>query len=102
MEMAVEIADAREKPTFRGPSIVLRQAGVCSILDSSMPTLKLSTQHGYKTVLAKHLLPYWHEWRLRDIGGQDDAGPSARGCSGRGRKLSRRFRKVTADSHRSL
>lgn len=27
-----------------------------------LPTLKLSTQHGYKTVLAKHLLPYW---RLR-------------------------------------
>jgi integrase len=36
-----------------------------------LPTLKLSTQHGYKTVLAKHLLPYWSEWRLRDIGRQD-------------------------------
>ncbi|MEP7305194.1 MAG: tyrosine-type recombinase/integrase [Acidobacteriota bacterium] len=36
-----------------------------------MPTLKLSTQHGYKTVLAKHLLPYWRDWRLRDIGRQD-------------------------------
>jgi integrase len=36
-----------------------------------LPTLKLSTQHGYKTVLAKHLLPYWRNWRLRDIGRQD-------------------------------
>jgi integrase len=36
-----------------------------------LPTLKLSTQHGYKTVLAKHLLPYWRDWRLRDIGRQD-------------------------------
>jgi hypothetical protein len=24
-----------------------------------LPTLKLSTQHGYRIVLAKHLLPYW-------------------------------------------
>ena len=32
-----------------------------------LPTLKLSTQHGYKNVLAKHVLPYWREWRLRDI-----------------------------------
>jgi integrase len=36
-----------------------------------LPTLKLSTQHGYRTVLAKHVLPYWREWRLRDIGKQD-------------------------------
>jgi integrase len=36
-----------------------------------LPTLKLSTQHGYKTVLAKHLLPYWRDWRLRDVGRQD-------------------------------
>jgi len=36
-----------------------------------LPTLKLSTQHGYKTVVAKHLLPYWRDWRLRDIGRQD-------------------------------
>jgi integrase len=36
-----------------------------------LPTLKLSTQHGYKTVLAKHVLPYWRDWRLRDIGRQD-------------------------------
>ena len=35
-----------------------------------LPTLKLSTQHGYKTVLAKHLLPHWRDWRLRDIGRQ--------------------------------
>jgi hypothetical protein len=26
-----------------------------------LPTLKLSTQHGYKNVLRKHLLPYWRE-----------------------------------------
>ena len=33
-----------------------------------LPTLKLSTQHGYKNVLAKHVLPYyWREWRLRDM-----------------------------------
>jgi integrase len=36
-----------------------------------LPTLKLSTQHGYRTVLRKHVLPYWHEWRLRDIGRLD-------------------------------
>ncbi len=36
-----------------------------------LPTLKLSTQHGYKTVLAKHLLPYWRDWQLREIGRQD-------------------------------
>jgi integrase len=36
-----------------------------------LPTLKLSTQHGYKTVLAKHLLPYWRDWRLREITRQD-------------------------------
>jgi hypothetical protein len=26
-----------------------------------LPTLKLSTQHGYKNVLNKHVLPYWRE-----------------------------------------
>lgn len=31
------------------------------------PTFKASTQHGYKTVLANHVLPAWKEWRLRDI-----------------------------------
>ena len=36
-----------------------------------LPTLKLSTQHGYKQVLGKHLLPHWRDWRLRDIGRQD-------------------------------
>ncbi len=36
-----------------------------------LPTLKLSTQHGYTNVLRKHLLPYWREWRLRDIGKLD-------------------------------
>jgi integrase len=36
-----------------------------------LPTLKLSTQHGYKTVLAKHVLPYWRDWRLRDLSKQD-------------------------------
>jgi hypothetical protein len=29
-----------------------------------LPTLKLSTQHGYKNVLNKHVLPYWRDWRL--------------------------------------
>src|SRR6266436_3631568 len=29
-----------------------------------LPTLKLSTQHGYKNVLNKHVLPYWRAWRL--------------------------------------
>jgi len=32
-----------------------------------LPTLKLSTQHGYRNMLAKHVLPYWRDWRLRDI-----------------------------------
>jgi integrase len=36
-----------------------------------LPTLKLSTQHGYRNVLRKHLLPYWRDWRLRDIGRLD-------------------------------
>jgi integrase len=36
-----------------------------------LPTLKLSTQHGYKNVLNKHVLPYWRSWRLRDIGKLD-------------------------------
>ena len=36
-----------------------------------LPTLKLSTQHGYKNVLSKHVLPYWRDWRLRDIGKLD-------------------------------
>jgi integrase len=36
-----------------------------------LPTLKLSTQHGYKHVLSKHVLPYCREWRLRDIGKLD-------------------------------
>src|SRR6266851_4454214 len=36
-----------------------------------LPTLKLSTQHGYKHVLAKHVLPYWRDWQLRDIGKLD-------------------------------
>jgi hypothetical protein len=35
------------------------------------PTLKLSTQHGYKNVLRNHLLPYWRDWRLRDISRMD-------------------------------
>jgi integrase len=36
-----------------------------------LPTLKLSTQHGYKNVLNTHVLPYWRDWRLRDIGKLD-------------------------------
>jgi hypothetical protein len=32
-----------------------------------LPTFKASTQHGYKTVLAVHVLPEWQGWRLRDI-----------------------------------
>ncbi len=36
-----------------------------------LPTLKLSTQRGYKHVLAKHVLPYWRDWRLGDIGKLD-------------------------------
>jgi hypothetical protein len=32
-----------------------------------LPTLKLSTQHRYKNVLRKHLLPYWRDWHLGDI-----------------------------------
>ena len=36
-----------------------------------LSTLKLSTQHGYKNVLRKHVLPYWSDWRLRDIGRLD-------------------------------
>jgi integrase len=32
-----------------------------------LPTFKASTQHGYKTVLAAHVLPEWQGWRLRDI-----------------------------------
>jgi integrase len=31
------------------------------------PTFKASTRHGYKTVLALHVLPGWRDWRLRDI-----------------------------------
>jgi integrase len=31
------------------------------------PTFKASTQHGYKTVLANHVLPAWKDWRLRDV-----------------------------------
>jgi site-specific recombinase XerC len=36
-----------------------------------LPTLKLSTQHGYKTMLRKHLIPYFGEFRLCDIARQD-------------------------------
>ena len=36
-----------------------------------LPTLKLSTQHGYRNVLNKHVLLYWRAWRLRDIGKLD-------------------------------
>jgi integrase len=32
-----------------------------------LPTLKLSTQHGYRMMLHKHLAPYWGGWRLCDI-----------------------------------
>ena len=32
-----------------------------------LPNFKLSTQHGYKTVLRLHVLPAWRDWRLRDI-----------------------------------
>src|SRR5688572_2009289 len=31
------------------------------------PTFKASTRHGYRTVLALHVLPGWRDWRLRDI-----------------------------------
>src|SRR5262245_36202016 len=33
----------------------------------ALPNYKASTQHGYKTVLAVHVLPAWRRWRLRDI-----------------------------------
>ena len=36
-----------------------------------LPTLKLSTQHGYRNVLRKHVLPCRRDWRLRYIGRQD-------------------------------
>jgi integrase len=36
-----------------------------------LPTLKLSTQHGYKALLSRHVLPKWRDWRLRDIGKPD-------------------------------
>lgn len=36
-----------------------------------LPTLKRSTQHGYRYVLSKHLLPYWGSWSLRNIGRLD-------------------------------
>lgn len=32
-----------------------------------LPTLKLSTQRGYRLVLGRHLLPYFGDWRLCDI-----------------------------------
>lgn len=32
-----------------------------------LPNFKASTQHGYKIVLAKHVLPEWKSSRLRDI-----------------------------------
>src|SRR2546427_4197868 len=32
-----------------------------------LPTLKLSTQAGYRRILGRHLLPYFGEWRLCDI-----------------------------------
>lgn len=32
-----------------------------------LPTLKLSTQRGYRMVLARHLLPYFGDWRLCEI-----------------------------------
>lgn len=33
----------------------------------ALPNFKASTQHGYKTVLATHVLPAWRTWRLREI-----------------------------------
>ena len=36
-----------------------------------LPTLKLSTQHGYQVLLRKHVLPYFGDRRLCDIGKQD-------------------------------
>ena len=36
-----------------------------------LPTFKLSTQQGYRMMLQKHLVPYWREWRLCDIGRLD-------------------------------
>jgi integrase len=32
-----------------------------------LPTMKLSTQRGYRVVLRCHVNPYWGEWRLCDI-----------------------------------
>ncbi|HXE74706.1 MAG TPA: site-specific integrase [Candidatus Xenobia bacterium] len=32
-----------------------------------LPTLKLSTQRGYRMVIARHLLPYFGDWRMFDI-----------------------------------
>lgn len=40
-----------------------------------LPTLKLSTPHGYKNVLNRRMLPYWREWRIRDIGKLDKRPP---------------------------
>jgi integrase len=36
-----------------------------------LPTLKLSTQHGYQAILRKHVLPYFGEQRLCDIAKHD-------------------------------
>ena len=49
------------------------------------PTLKLSTQHGYKNVLRNHVLPYWRDWRLRDIGPRGGSSSGSRTSSGSGR-----------------
>ncbi|HUZ45856.1 MAG TPA: tyrosine-type recombinase/integrase [Terriglobia bacterium] len=53
---------------YRPQSTVL----MCDYIESEwtnliLPTLKLSTQRGYRVVLRRHLQPYWGEWRLCDV-----------------------------------
>lgn len=69
---ALTILEERLRPLNRGlrpvqSTMLFREFVQSDWTNLVLPTLKLSTQHGYRTVLRKHLLPYFGERRLCDV-----------------------------------
>ena len=68
--------EERLRPINQGTAVPQATMSFGSFVDTQwsvlvLPTRKRSTQHGYRYVLSKHLMPYWGSWSLRNIGRLD-------------------------------
>ena len=68
--------EERLRPINQGTAVPQATMSFGAFVDTQwsvlvLPTRKRSTQHGYRYVLSKHLMPYWGSWSLRNIGRLD-------------------------------